>query len=218
MRAVICTILFALAFFHQGFSQDYVSAAAQFKDEVAAFDQIELSADPLVVFTGSSSVRLYKNVSQLSDKVRIVNTGFGGSTAYGLLTYLEQTVLRLKPKQVFIYEGDNDIAAGRTNATIIAHLNSIFQRIWADLPETQIVFIAPKPSPLRWEKHQQYEALNSAIERWAKREKRLEYADIYSPMLDGPMVREDLFIEDRLHMNEKGYALWDAVIRPMILN
>lgn len=218
MRAVICTILFALAFFHQGFSQDYVSAAAQFKDEVAAFDQIELSADPLVVFTGSSSVRLYKNISQLSDKVRIVNTGFGGSTAYGLLTHLEQTVLRLKPKQVFIYEGDNDIAAGRTNATIIAHLNSIFQRIWVDLPETQIVFIAAKPSPLRWDKHEQYEALNEAIERWAKREKRLEYADIYSPMLDGPMVREDLFIEDRLHMNEKGYALWDAVIRPMILN
>jgi lysophospholipase L1-like esterase len=218
MRWVIYITFFALAILHQGFSQDYVSAAAQFKEEVAVFDQIELSADPLVVFTGSSSVRLYKNVSQLSDKVRIVNTGFGGSTAYGLLTYLEQTALRLKPKQVFIYEGDNDIAAGRTNATIIAHLNSIFQRIWADLPETQIVFIAAKPSPLRWEKHQQYEALNSAIERWAKREKRLEYADIYSPMLDGQMVREDLFIEDRLHMNEKGYALWDAVIRPMILN
>ena len=218
MRSLALSTLFALGFITQGFSQDYVSASAQFKDEVASFDQIQVTAEPVVVFTGSSSVRLYKNASQLSDKVRIVNTGFGGSTAYGLLTYLEQTVLRFKPKQVFIYEGDNDIAAGRTNATIIAHLNSIFQRIWADLPETQIVFIAAKPSPLRWEKHQQYEALNSAIERWAKREKRLEYADVYSPMLDGQMVREDLFIEDRLHMNEKGYALWDAVIRPMILN
>ncbi|MDA0950841.1 MAG: GDSL-type esterase/lipase family protein, partial [Bacteroidetes bacterium] len=215
MRSLALSTLFALGFITQGFSQDYVSASAQFKDEVASFDQIQVTAEPVVVFTGSSSVRLYKNASQLSDKVRIVNTGFGGSTAYGLLTYLEQTVLRFKPKQVFIYEGDNDIAAGRTNATIIAHLNSIFQRIWADLPETQIVFIAAKPSPLRWEKHQQYEALNSAIERWAKREKRLEYADVYSPMLDGQMVREDLFIEDRLHMNEKGYALWDAVIRPM---
>ncbi len=218
MRSLALSTLFALGFITQGFSQDYVSAAAQFKDEVASFNQIQVTAEPVVVFTGSSSVRLYKNASQLSDKVRIVNTGFGGSTAYGLLTYLEQTVLRFKPKQVFIYEGDNDIAAGRTNATIIAHLNSIFQRIWADLPETQIVFIAAKPSPLRWEKHRQYEALNSAIERWAKREKRLEYADVYSPMLDGQMVREDLFIEDRLHMNEKGYALWDAVIRPMILN
>ena len=218
MRAVICTILFALAFFHQGFSQDYISAAAQFKEEVAAFAQIEVNDEPVVLFTGSSSVRLYKNVSQLSEKVRIINTGFGGSTAYGLLTYLDQAVLRFKPKQVFIYEGDNDIAARRTNTTIIAHLNSIFQRIWDDFPETQIVFIAAKPSPLRWDKHQQYEALNSAIERWAKREKRLKFADVYSPMIDGLMVREDLFVEDRLHMNDKGYALWDEVIKPMILN
>ena len=129
MRSLVLSTLFALGFISQGFSQDYVSAAAQFKDEVASFDQIQVTAEPVVVFTGSSSVRLYKNVAELSDKVRIVNTGFGGSTAYGLLTYLEQTVLRLKPKQVFIYEGDNDIAAGRTNATIIALLNIIFQPI-----------------------------------------------------------------------------------------
>jgi lysophospholipase L1-like esterase len=218
MRSLVLSTLFAVAFIAQGFSQDYVSVAAQFKDEVASFDQIQVTAEPVVIFTGSSSVRLYKNVAKLSDKVRILNTGFGGSTAFGLLTYLNQTVLRFKPKQVFIYEGDNDVAAGRTNATIIAHLNSIFQRIWADLPETQIVFIAAKPSPLRWDKHQQYEALNSAIERWARREKRLKFADVYSPMIDGLMVREDLFVEDRLHMNDKGYALWDEVIKPMILN
>jgi lysophospholipase L1-like esterase len=218
MRSLVLSTLFAVAFIAQGFSQDYVSVAAQFKDEVASFDQIQVTAEPVVIFTGSSSVRLYKNVAKLSDKVRILNTGFGGSTAFGLLTYLNQTVLRFKPKQVFIYEGDNDVAAGRTNATIIAHLNSIFPRIWADLPETQIVFIAAKPSPLRWDKHQQYEALNSAIERWARREKRLKFADVYSPMIDGLMVREDLFVEDRLHMNDKGYALWDEVIKPMILN
>jgi lysophospholipase L1-like esterase len=218
MRSLVLSTLFAVAFIAQGFSQDYVSVAAQFKDEVASFDQIQVTAEPVVIFTGSSSVRLYKNVAKLSDKVRILNTGFGGSTAFGLLTYLNQTVLRFKPKQVFIYEGDNDVAAGRTNATIIAHLNSIFQRIWADLPETQIVFIAAKPSPLRWDKHQQYEALNSAIERWARREKRLKFADVYSPMIDGLMVREDLFVEDSLHMNDKGYALWDEVIKPMILN
>ena len=217
MRSLVLSTLFALGFISQGFSQDYVSAAAQFKDEVASFDQIQVTAEPVVVFTGSSSVRLYKNVAELSDKVRILNTGFGGSTAYGLLTYLDQTVLRFKPKQVFIYEAANGVAAGRTNATIIAHLHSIFQRIWADLPDTQIVYIAAKPSPLRWALHQQYEALNSAVERWATREKRLEFADVYSPMLDGPMVREDLFIEDRLHMNEKGYALWDQVIGLMIL-
>jgi len=133
------------------------------------------------------------------------------------LTYLNETVLRFKPKQVFIYEGDNDIAAGRTNATIIAHLNSVFQRIWEALPETQIVFIAAKPSPLRWDKHEQYEALNAALSRMAGRDRRLVYADVYTPMLRDGSVIEDIFIEDRLHMNEAGYALWDEVMKPLIL-
>ena len=212
-------LLFAL--FITGFSalnaQDYRSVAAKFESEVARFESLQSVDEPLVIFTGSSSVRLYKNVADLSDEVTILNTGFGGSTAFGLLTYLNETVLRFKPKQVFIYEGDNDIAAGRTNATIIAHLNSVFQRIWEALPETQIVFIAAKPSPLRWDKHEQYEALNAALSRMAGRDRRLVYADVYTPMLRDGSVIEDIFIEDRLHMNEAGYALWDEVMKPLIL-
>ena len=217
MRLFAYFILFSISGLLNLRAQDYKTVALNFAEEVAKFEALTVQEGPVVVFTGSSSVRLYKNVAALSNQVEILNTGFGGSTAFGLLTYLEETVLRFKPKQVFIYEGDNDIAAGRTNATIIAHLNSIFQRIWRELPETEIVFIAAKPSPLRWDKHQQYEALNAAIERMAKRDKRLNYADVYSAMLDGDTVREDIFIQDRLHMNEKGYALWDEVIRPMLL-
>ena len=217
MKRYTFTSLFALLLVFSLSAQDYKTAVRNFAEEVTKFEALTVQEGPVVVFTGSSSVRLYKNVTALSDQIEILNTGFGGSTAFGLLTYLEETVLRFKPKQVFIYEGDNDIAAGRTNATIIAHLNSIFQRIWRELPETEIVFIAAKPSPLRWEKHEQYEALNAAIERMAKRDKRLSYADVYSVMLNGDTVREDIFIQDRLHMNEQGYALWDEVIRPMLL-
>ena len=217
MRRFAYFILFSISGLLNLRAQDYKTVALNFAEEVSKFEALTVQEGPVVVFTGSSSVRLYKNVTSLSDRIEIINTGFGGSTAFGLLTYLEETVLRFKPKQVFIYEGDNDIAAGRTNATIIAHLNSIFQRIWRELPETEIVFIAAKPSPLRWEKHQQYEALNAAIERMAARDNRLSYADVYSVMLDGDTVREDIFIQDRLHMNEKGYALWDEVIRPMLL-
>ena len=198
-------------------AQDYTSVAAKFKSEIGRFESLQPVDEPLVIFTGSSSVRLYKNVAELSDEVIILNTGFGGSTAFGLLTYLDETVLRFKPKQVFVYEGDNDIAAGRTNATIIAHLNSIFQKIWEALPETQIVFIAAKPSPLRWDKHEQYEALNAALSRIAERDRRLVYADVYTPMLRDGRVIEDIFVEDRLHMNEAGYALWDEVMKPLIL-
>jgi lysophospholipase L1-like esterase len=160
---------------------------------------------------------LWRDAGLLSKGSPIINTGFGGSTAFGLNHYLEDLVLRYDPKQVFIYEGDNDIAAGRNTRTILEHLDTIFTRIWEHNPETEIVYIAAKPSPLRWELRKEYEALNKAIERRAKKEDRLVFADVYSPMLEKGQVRGDLFVEDRLHMNRTGYAIWAEVIRPLVM-
>ncbi len=198
---------------------EYLRQAETFADEVAQIANIPVPTwdSGIIVFTGSSSVRLWRSAGLLSKGSPIINTGFGGSTAFGLNYYLEDLVLRYNPKQVFIYEGDNDIAAGRETRTILEHLDTIFTRIWNQNPATEIVYIAAKPSPLRWELYKEYEALNKAIERRAKKEDRLVFADIYSPMLKKGQVREDLFVEDRLHMNSVGYAIWAEVIRPLVM-
>ena len=197
----------------------YLKQAESFSEEVAkiADSPVPTWDSGIIIFTGSSSVRLWRDAGLLSKGSPIINTAFGGSTAYGLNVYLEDLVLRYEPKQVFIYEGDNDIAAGRDTRTILEHLDTIFTRIWEQNPETEIVYIAAKPSPLRWEMHKEYEALNKAIERRAKKEDRLVFADVYSPMLQKGEVREDLFVEDRLHMNRTGYAIWAEVIRPLVM-
>ena len=197
----------------------YLKQAESFSEEVAkiADSSVPTWDSGIIIFTGSSSVRLWRDAGLLSKGSPIINTAFGGSTAYGLNVYLEDLVLRYEPKQVFIYEGDNDIAAGRDTRTILEHLDTIFTRIWEQNPETEIVYIAAKPSPLRWEMHKEYEALNKAMERRAKKEDRLVFADVYSPMLQKGEVREDLFVEDRLHMNRTGYAIWAEVIRPLVM-
>lgn len=197
----------------------YLKQAESFAEEVAkiADSPVPTWDSGIIIFTGSSSVRLWRDAGLLSKGSPIINTAFGGSTAYGLNVYLDDLVLRYEPKQVFIYEGDNDIAAGRDTRTILEHLDTIFTRIWEQNPETEIVYIAAKPSPLRWEMRKEYEVLNKAMERRAKKEDRLVFADVYSPMLQKGKVREDIFVEDRLHMNRMGYAIWAEVIRPMVM-
>ena len=64
-----------------------------------------------IVFTGSSSIRFWKDLQTYYPNHQIINTGFGGSEMSDLLFHLEPTVLRFKPSKVFIYEGDNDISA-----------------------------------------------------------------------------------------------------------
>lgn len=215
----ICIVFSSTLYAQENEEIEYLRQAENFADEVAQIANIPVPTwdSGIIVFTGSSSVRLWRSAGLLSKGSPIINTGFGGSTAFGLNHYLEDLVLRYNPKQVFIYEGDNDIAAGRETRTILEHLDTIFTRIWNQNPATEIVYIAAKPSPLRWELYKEYEALNKAIERRAKKEDRLVFADIYSPMLKKGQVREDLFVEDRLHMNSVGYAIWAEVIRPLVM-
>lgn len=215
----ICIVFSSTLYAQENEEIEYLRQAETFADEVALIANIPVPKwdSGIIVFTGSSSVRLWRSAGLLSKGSPIINTGFGGSTAFGLNYYLEDLVLRYNPKQVFIYEGDNDIAAGRDTRTILEHLDTIFTRIWNQNPATEIIYIAAKPSPLRWELYKEYEALNKAIERRAKKEDRLVFADIYSPMLKKGQVREDLFVEDRLHMNSVGYAIWAEVIRPLVM-
>jgi len=213
-------IVFSWSFYAQENKEsEYLKQAESFSEEVAKIADLPVPTwdSGIIIFTGSSSVRLWGDAGLLSKGSPIINTAFGGSTAYGLNVYLEDLVLRYEPKQVFIYEGDNDIAAGRDTRTILEHLDTIFTRIWEQNPEVEIVYISAKPSPLRWELRKEYEALNKAVERRAKKEDRLVFADVYSSMLQKGQVREDLFIEDRLHMNRTGYAIWAEVIRPLIM-
>ena len=53
--------------------------------------------------------------------------------------------------------------------------------------------------------------------KFIKKHSRSGYVDVYSKMLlaDGsPMP--DIFKADKLHMNEKGYAIWQKAIKPYL--
>jgi lysophospholipase L1-like esterase len=44
------------------------------------------------------------------------------------------------------------------------------------------------------------------------------YIDVASPMLnEAGTPREDIFVEDGLHMNAKGYDLWRDAVRPVVM-
>ena len=48
----------------------------------------------------------------------------------------------------------------------------------------------------------------------ASSKKKVYFIDVWTPALDADgNVLKDIFLEDGLHMNEKGYAIWVSVIR-----
>ena len=177
-----------------------------------------VSRDKLIVFTGSSSIKMWNNLKESFPKHNVVNMGFGGSDMSELLYFTDEIITSFSPKQVFIYEGDNDIAKGKKTDEILSSADSIVKRIRQKLPDVSLVFISAKPSVRRWELRNEYVAYNKALEAWTKNQKNVRYADVWTPMLkkDG-IVRDDLFIEDKLHMNEKGYKIWQKVLKKFLI-
>ena len=121
--------------------------------------------------------------------------------------------MRYNPKKVFIYEGDNDINAKKKAKGIIETSQQIIDSIRKNNPNTEIVLIAAKPSIARWKLKGKYKKLNRKLEKLAQKDGLIEYADVWKPMLDGRKVKQDIFVEDGLHMNAKGYEIWYGVIK-----
>lgn len=169
------------------------------------------------VFTGSSSVRMWKNLQEQFPDVSIINSAFGGSQADQLLMHLDKTVLRYEPAKVFIYEGDNDINAGQEISAIMKNLDELTTKIHTKYPNAIVNLIAAKPSPSRWEKKASCLALNDLIRQYATTHDKVNIVNVWDIMLDDTgKPRADIFIEDDLHMNEKGYELWKEIFTPFL--
>ena len=59
---------------------------------------------------------------------------------------------------------------------------------------------------------------NHLIENYLKKQKNAQFISVWKPMLglDGKPKKE-LFVEDNLHMNAHGYAIWQKIIQPTLV-
>jgi len=169
-----------------------------------------------IVFTGSSSIRMWKDLPVLFQNPKIINTGFGGSKASDLLYYLDELVLDFNPSKVIIYEGDNDISSGHKINFILKNIKSIIKKVQEKNKYVQIILISAKPSIMRWDLRRKYIQLNKKYKNLALKNNNIHYADIWSQMIDSGELKTDIFIEDGLHLNEKGYKIWEKVLHPIL--
>lgn len=208
----ILLFLFLQLFFLQALFGQQVP----FQDEV---DQLTARIDSIgwkkesIVFTGSSSIRMWKNLQEEFPNVPIINTGFGGSQASDLVKHLDALVLRYEPIAVFIYEGDNDVNAGKSPEVILKDLQEILHRLNNQMDGISIYFIGAKPSPSRWQLKTEYLAFNKALEHYTEGMVNANYVNVWNPMLDATgNPRPELFLGDMLHMKPEGYEMWKEQI------
>ncbi len=158
---------------------------------------------------------MWTSVAEDFPHTPVLNRGFGGSQLADVARYASRIVLPYRPRLVLVYAGENDLNEGKSPESVLAAYEDLVQQIHRELPQTRIGFISIKPSPSRWHLEAQMRRANALVREYSMRDPRLFYVDVFTAMLDAQeRPREELFLEDRLHLNEAGYALWRAAILP----
>jgi lysophospholipase L1-like esterase len=188
--------------------------------QFARADSIQMPPKNAILFVGSSSFRMWKGIQDSFPSHAIINRGFGGSTLLDVIHFKNETIYKYQPKQIFIYCGENDIASSDsiTPEMVLERFRILFRDTRKNLPQVPIAFVSMKPSPSRWHMKDRLIKGNELIKAWLQKQKNVVYIDVWESMLDAEgKPRQELFIKDNLHMNEKGYELWETLIRPFLI-
>ena len=183
-------------------------------------DSINMPAQKQVLFVGSSSFTNWKDVQTYFPSIPIINRGFGGSSLTDVLRYEQDVIFKYNPRQIVIYCGENDFASSDTVSvqTVVNRFKDLFTHIRKRYKNIPVAYVSMKPSPSRRNLMTKFEQANEKIEIYLKKFKKTVFIDVYHNMLkpDGsPMT--DIFLADNLHMNAKGYAIWQKLIAPHLL-
>jgi lysophospholipase L1-like esterase len=195
-----------------------------FRKEIDAFkkkDSAQMPAPGSILFVGSSSFTKWTDVQDYFPGYPILNRGFGGSSLPDLIRYVDEVIIPYNPKQIVIYCGENDVAASDTVTaqTVLKRFQQLFGLIRNKLPKVPIAFVSLKPSVSRWKFEPVIVETNKLIKQFISKQSKAVFINVHDAMLNADgSVMTDIFIADNLHMNAKGYKIWQPIIQPYLKN
>lgn len=195
---------------------------APFRNEIMQYkeqDRAQMPPENAILFVGSSSIRMWENMQEMFPDHTVINRGFGGSNLLDLKRYLNDIVFPYRAKQIVIYSGENDIASDSVQAQeVLSRFQDVFQSIRKKMPQVPVVFVSIKPSPSRIKYKAVMEEANMLIKQYLGAQPSATYVDVYTHML-GPNGKPmpEIFLQDSLHMNQKGYQIWQREIKPHLI-
>jgi lysophospholipase L1-like esterase len=192
---------------------------AKWETQIAAFEKQD-AAKPTppggIVFTGSSTIRLWDLAKSFPDLAPL-NRGFGGSHLADVRAYLPRLVLKHRPRLVVIHAGGNDLAAGKPPGQVVADFRAIHRAVRGALPDCRVAFIGIKPTIKRLGLRDKEREVNDGIRKELAATPGGVFVEADKEFCDvAGQPRAELLRDDKLHLNDSGYAILTKIVRPAL--
>src|ERR1700749_661150 len=149
MKLKLSLLIIALMFGAKIFAQSgfpYDNEIRDFKHQ----DSLNFPKPNGILFIGSSSIRKWTDLEQRFADKPIIRRGVGGCELSQLVKYYTPYILfPYHPRKIFIYAGENDMAAGESADSVFTNLKQLWTMIHEQLPDAKIYYMSIKASPVR---------------------------------------------------------------------
>ena len=218
MKARLILLFLGLTFC----TQLHAQTGFPFDNEIRDFkhqDSLNFPPKNGILFIGSSSIRKWTDLEKRFPNEPIIRRGVGGCELWQVVDFYTPYILfPYQPRKIFIYAGENDIAAGKTGQFVFEEFQKLWVMINKKLPKTTIYFMSVKPSPSRAKFIGEVNIANKMIRKYLKNKKNSIYVDLSTVLFTPGTTTADssLFEADLLHLNSKGYDKWQKALGPFV--
>ncbi len=185
-------------------------------EALEALDQTENHTADEILMIGSSSVRLWKDVSVDMAPYRVIRRGYGGARYSDLAVFAERLIHPHAYRAMVVFVA-NDITGDPNDPSVdqveqwVRHIVEVSQRHQPDAP---VMIIEVTPTEKRFDHWPKIRRLNARLREIALATPKVFFtstADHYLDSSGNPMP--EFFVEDKLHLNAQGYDVWAELIR-----
>jgi hypothetical protein len=218
MKLKLILLLLSFIFSASVFAQ----SGFPFDNEIRDFkhqDSLSFPKSNGILFIGSSSIRKWTDLEARFPNQPIIRRGVGGCELSQLVKYYTPYILfPYHPRKIFIYAGENDIAAGGTADSVFTNFKTLWGMVRQNLPEAKIYFMSIKPSPSRVQHRAAFDKANELIKNYLAGKPNSLFVDVDRAIYKRKTVQPDsaLFEKDYLHLNSTGYDRWQKVLKPYV--
>lgn len=189
------------------------------ENDIAQFEQLDKNdnySSDAILFAGSSSIKLWSTLERDMSPYPVIQRGYGGAKLSDFVVYASRIIAPHPCRAIVIFIA-NDIAGGASDkspeevASLVKYTLKSIRKSHADTP---VFWIAITPTAARWTVWSQIRKANDAIREVCSHNKNTWFIKTDFAFLDDKgQPRTELFRDDKLHLNQEGYAIWTRLIK-----
>jgi len=189
------------------------------ESDIEKFEQLDISKSypsDAILFAGSSSIRLWSSIGKDMLPYNVIQRGYGGAKLSDFAVYADRIIYPHDCQAIVIFIA-NDISGGENDKSplevsqLFKKSLYIIRRKFTDVP---VFWISITPTPARWHVWPEIKEANEMIKKICEDHRNTYYIDTEKYFLTtSGLPKNELFVEDRLHLSSEGYSIWSGIIK-----